>query len=310
MLACRAPPDAAPSMPLQCEPSLAQQIAPNWPQFQSGISWHLVPRPVHKTRNQSQGTGLMCSPIASKTCSTWQPFRACADKYSMMTSSQIKHQGMSKGGTHRRSKKTLGCCGCRRKLVWFCSPTFYLCFLCAPVPRWVDPSTLLMLLGALSAKFPPHQSWQNANHSLKTTMWERKAISMFDLQLQGQFSALVKCSHACMILLFSFRPSDALAIWAKEAAFLLQHASTVQGPMPLLWALKAVRLCSTALFASLTLFQSIHLHPKLKRRQFGTHIPRDFNPLPNSSIWGSCPRYLHAAGLDTAGCGKKRKKNC
>ena len=80
--------------------------------------WHLVPRPVHhKTRNSSQGTGLMCSPIASKTCSTWQPFRACADKYSMMTSSQIKHQGMSKGGTHRRSKKTLGCCGCRRKLV-------------------------------------------------------------------------------------------------------------------------------------------------------------------------------------------------
>ena len=118
MLACRAPPDAAPSTLLQCEPSLAQQIAPNWPQFQSGISWHLVPRPVHhKTRNSSQGTGLMCSPIASKTCSTWQPFRACADKYSMMTSSQIKHQGMSKGGTHRRSKKTLGCCGCRRKLV-------------------------------------------------------------------------------------------------------------------------------------------------------------------------------------------------
>ena len=131
---------------------------------------------------------------------------------------------------------------------------------------------------------------------------------MFDLQLQGQFSALPMCSHACMILLFSFRPSDALAIWAKEAAFLLQHASTVQGPMPLLWALKAVRLCSTALFASLTLFQSIHLHPKLKRRQFGTHIPRDFNPLPNSSIWGSCPRYLHAAGLDTAGCGKKKKE--
>ncbi len=99
MLACRAPPDAAPSMLLQCEPSLAQQIAPNWPQFQRGESRHLgisctaYRASLHilhmlEIMHQSQGTLLMCSPMASKTCSTWQPFRACADKYSMMTSAK------------------------------------------------------------------------------------------------------------------------------------------------------------------------------------------------------------------------------
>ena len=39
--------------------------------------------------NLSVRTGLMCSPIASNTCSTWQPFRTCAERYSMMTSADL-----------------------------------------------------------------------------------------------------------------------------------------------------------------------------------------------------------------------------